>query len=305
MTPDAHTIKELRLDVGDGHELYVQDWGNKEAELPIIFLHGGPGSGTHDGYKQTFIPEKQRVIFFDQRGSGLSTPFGNLAHNTTDDLIEDIEKIAKKLKLNKFILNGGSWGSALALAYGIKYPERIAAMTLRGIFTGAQTEIDWLDEGGYKAFFPDAWESFVASVPEDFKTDPSGYHLGRIFGPDEASSKESAYHYSRLEGSVLRLDDRYTPYPFDEFDPTGTKIELHYMTNRCFMPDNYILDNAHKLTMPIWLIQGRYDMICPPRTAHELNKRLPKSKLIWVIAGHGNERSLYDVNRTILLQLTT
>src|SRR4051812_19735118 len=128
MTPDQHTNQELMLAVGDGHELYIQDWGNSTAKTPIINLHGGPGSGSANRYRKYFDPNKQRVIFFDQRGAGKSTPFGSLEHNTTQDLVEDIEKIAQKLELDTFVLAGGSWGSTLALAYGIAYPKRVAGM---------------------------------------------------------------------------------------------------------------------------------------------------------------------------------
>ena len=304
MTPDEYTISELFLEVGDGHTLYVHDWGKQNAETPIIFLHGGPGSGVKDRYKTTFDPSLQRVIFFDQRGCGKSTPYGSLEHNTTDDLVEDIEKIARLLKLDTFILTGGSWGSCLALAYGLKYPKRVSAMVLRGIFTGSQAEIDYLDQGHFATHFPDVWDKYLDATPAAHQKNPGKYHAARILGNDEQAARESACTYGNLEGALLSLDDRFTPPNPDEYDPTLSKLEVYYMTNRCFMPDRFVMDNAHKLRMPIWLIQGRYDFVCPPVTAYELNEKLLNSRLVWTTAGHGNDRPNYDVHRTILLQLS-
>ncbi|HVS58219.1 MAG TPA: alpha/beta fold hydrolase [Candidatus Saccharimonadales bacterium] len=303
MTPDQHTIQETFIEVGNSHTLYVHDWGNKKA-TPIVYLHGGPGSQCKDGNKDLFDPTTQRVVFFDQRGCGKSLPYGSLEHNTTQALVEDIEKIAAHLKLDKFILTGGSWGSCLALAYGLKYPKRVKAMALRGIFTGSQAEINWLDQGRWSVFFPDAWDKYLDHTPKSHHDNPSHYHFGRALGNDLVAAKESAYAYDNLEGSVIKLDDRFTPDNYEEYDPAGIKIEIAYMQNRCFMPDRFILDNAHKLTMPIWLVQGRYDMVCPPVMAYELHHKLPDSHLTWVTGGHKDEHEGWNILRTILLQLT-
>lgn len=304
MTPDVFTIQETFLDVGSGHELYVYEWGNPRAKTPIVFLHGGPGAAISDKYKQRFDPKQQRVIFFDQRGVGKSLPKGSIEHNTTSELVEDIENLAKHLKLEVFLLTGGSWGSCLALAYAIKYPKRVKALILSGIFTGRESEIGYLNNGDFRIFFPDLWEKYVSSVPEKYQKQPSKYHYERIFGSDPEAAKRSAYAYSELlEGPLLSLDDRYTPDKYDEFDPDPMRIELHYLQNKCFMSEGYIMTNAPKLKMPVWLVQGRYDMVCPPTTAYELHKKLPNSRLVWTIAGHGNDRPNYDVMRTIYLQL--
>jgi proline iminopeptidase len=305
MTPDAFTNQEILLDVGDGHTLYVHDWGNKKAKTPIVFLHGGPGSGCHDRYKERFDPKLQRVIFHDQRGCGRSTPYGSLEHNTTQDLVEDIEKLATKLRLTKFTLTGGSWGSALALMYALKYPKRITKLIVAGVFTGSQSEIDWLDQGYFRIFYPELWQDFIASVPASQQKDPTAYHAKRILGKNEANVISSAEVYANLSGSIMSLDSRPSPAASadENFDPISTKIETFYMQNKCFMPeDRYIMKNAHKLTMPTWIVQGRYDMVCPPVTAHELHQRIKGSKLIWTMASHGNDRSTYDVMRTLFLQ---
>jgi proline iminopeptidase len=304
MNPDQYTLREFYLDVGDGHQLYIQDWGFKDAKHPVVFLHGGPGSSCKDKFKMNFDPNTQRVVFFDQRGSGKSLPKGELKDNDTQKMVDDIEQIIKELKLPGVVLTGGSWGSCLALLFGIKYPKRVHGMVLNGIFTARRSEIDFLDKGGFKAFFPDIWDKYVGSVPEEFKANPSKYHYEKIFGDNPELAKGSAYAYSEmLEGPLLDLDDRYSPDDFEEFDPDGMRIELHYLKNNSFLPDNYIFNNASKLTMPIWLIQGRYDMVCPPVTAYELNKVLPNSRLIWTISGHMISRESWALVKLLQEQL--
>lgn len=303
MTPDDFTNQEFYIPVGDGHELYVQDWGKKDADKTILFLHGGPGSGVSNRYKSTFNPDRQRVIFFDQRGSGQSRPFGSLEHNTTDDLIADIVKILEKLNLKSVVLTGGSWGACLALAFALKHPQMVDAMVLRGIYTGSKRENDWINYGGYRHFFPDVWDAYVAATPDAHKLDPSAYHIPRVLSDDTAKSKQSAYAVSNAEGALLNLDDRFTAGDYEVFEPAMTKIETHFIHNNCFMPDRYILKNAHALTVPTWLIQGRYDAVCPPITAYELSKVMPNCELIWTVAGHGNDRPNYDIQRTLLLQI--
>lgn len=304
MTPDEHTIQETYIDVGDGHTLYVQEWGSPGATVPVIFLHGGPGGSSNDQYKTSLNPSRQRAIFFDQRGCGKSLPCGSREHNTTADLVEDIEKIAAHLRLASFILHGTSWGSCLALAYALRYPKRVHAMVLSGIFTGSQTEIDWINQGGFRDFFPEQWEAYLAQTPKSHRHDPSTYHYKHALGTDAPAAKASAYAYKNLEASVVGLDDRFTPKPFEEFDPGGAQIEMYYLANRCFMPDRFILKNAHKLAMPVWIVQGRYDFVCPPRTAYELHQTLPDCHLIWTTSGHRGERETWNVMRTILAQLT-
>lgn len=304
MTPDAYTIAEHHFSVGDGHTLYVHDWGKKGADRVIINLHGGSGGGTSDRHKNRYDPTRQRVIFFDQRGCGKSTPYGSLEHNTTDKLVEDISTIANKLKLDTFILWGGSWGSCLALAYAIKHPERVSAMVLNGIFTGSQKEIAWLDGGLFSTFYPDAWERYLAATPKEHHNNPTGYHYKRVTSGDYEAAQVSGYAYETLEGSVMALDDRFTPADPTDYDPRSIRMEMHYMAKGCFMPDRHILDNAHKLAMPIWLVQGRYDMVCPPATAYELHKKLPNSELIWTIDGHRADHEAVTVMKTILLNLS-
>lgn len=303
MTPDEFTNQEFFLNVGDSHQLYVHDWGNPKAKTPIIFLHGGPGGSCKNRHKGLYDPKRQRVIFHDQRGCGQSTPYGSLEHNTTQDLVEDIEKIAKHLKLDKFIVVGGSWGSTLAFAYGIKYPEHVAAMVLDGVLTLAKEEIEWLDQGRFQSFFPDVWQEYLDRTPPAHRSNPSAYHFKRILGNDPLAAKESGYAYECLEGDLIWLDNRMEHENFDDYEPDGIRLEVHYLANHVFLPEEYIFKNVHKLTMPIYLIPGRYDFVAPPYIAYKLHQKLPKSELIWTVSGHADERESWNVKRVLLQQL--
>ncbi len=304
MTPDDHTNQELFLDVGDGHQLYVHDWGNPKAKMPILFLHGGPGAGCNDGHKQSFDPAQQRVIFHDQRGSGKSLPAGSLEHNTTHDAANDINKVTERLGIKQFILTGGSWGSLLALVYAIHNPERLHAMVLRGIFTGTTAEEHWLTKGGFKASFPEVWEAYLQNTPTAHHADPSAYHLKQIAEGTPEEQKRSAYAYGNMEYALLSLDDRPKVSSYEDYDPTSIMIETHYAAHKYWLEERFVLDNAHKLTMPVFLVHGRYDMLCPPLGAYQLHQNLPHSQLIWTVAGHsGGDRANYDTARALLLQL--
>jgi proline iminopeptidase len=303
MQTDSYTNQELTIDVGSGHKLYVYDWGCKTAEVPFIFLHGGPGGSIKDKYKSIFDPRIHRVIFFNQRGSGLSTPLGTLENNTTDDLVSDISKIADELQIEKFNLHGTSWGSTLALAYAIAHPERVASLVIGGVFTGSQSEIDWLTHGKFKTYYPDIWQDYLDRTPEQHRDDPSAYHFDKAFNGSPEEQKASCYAYECLEGGVVRLDDRSAPDDYATYDPTGIRIEMHYVRNNCFMPDRYILENCDKLTMPVFIVQGRYDMVCPPITAYELHKKIKHSQLYWTLSGHAVDHEGENVFRSIVAQM--
>jgi proline iminopeptidase len=301
MKPDTYTISEEMLAVGDGHTLYVQEWGKQNAKQTFLFLHGGPGSGCNDGHKALFNGSRDHVVFFDQRGAGRSIPAGSLVANTTEHLVQDIQTILDHFALNQVVIVGDSWGSTLALAYALAHPERVSAMVLRGIFTGTKREIDYLNKGAFRIFFPEVWEAFVARTPEAYREDPAAYHTPRATGDDQAAVAEAAYAYSELESSVSMLDDRRTAGDRATFNPNGSRIEIHYLQNQCFIEDEYILSNAHRLLMPVWIVQGRYDMVCPPITAYELDRVLPTSELIFTISGHsGNDRGNQDIIKTII-----
>ena len=303
MQNDTHTNQELTIDVGDGHNLHVYDWGNKDAEMPFIFLHGGPGSSVKDKHKSAFDPLKQRVVFFDQRGSGLSTPTGSLENNTTADLISDISKIADQLQIKKFALHGTSWGSTLALAYTIAHPERVAALVIGDIFTGSKSESSWIDQGKFKTFYPDVWESYLERTPQQYRDDPSAYHLDKVINGTPEEQKASGYAYDSMESGVMKLDDRIVPEDYADYDPSGIRIEMYYLSNGCFMPDRYILDNTAALTMPVHIVQGRYDMVCPPETAFQLHKSIKNSHLYWTLSGHAVDHECQNIFRAIMANL--
>lgn len=301
MELDQNTIEEVMLDVGDGHQLYIQVWGNPDATDWNIHFHGGPGSATRDKHKTIFDPTRHKVIFYHQRGAGRSTPYGSLDNNTTEHLVSDINKILDHFKVDKATFVGGSWGSALPLIYAVQYPDRVNRMVLRGIFTGTKREIDHIDAGGFRDFFPELWEEYQASVPDEFKDQPSNYHVPRILGDDEQAMRSSAMVYSSIEGSMLRLDDRRYAIDEETFDPTPMRIMAHYLSQTCFIEDEYVFKNAHKLTMSIELVQGRYDMVCPPYAAYRLHKLVPNSRLHWTLTGHsGSDRETWSVMRSLI-----
>lgn len=304
MTPDEHTNQELMLDVGGGHKIYVHDWGKVDAPTSILFVHGGPGNGSQDRDKQKFDPATQRVIFYDQRGCGKSIPYGSLEHNTTPELVADIQNILNELQLEKVILIGGSWAPCLALAFGLAHPERVSGMILYGIFTGAHNETDWLTNGGYKEFFPEVWERYVASTPAEHSDNPTAYHLERAFGDDSEAAKRSIYTYNEMELALLKLDEQYVMEPYETYDPVPLRIEMHYVANNFFLEPDYIINNASRLTMPITIVHGRYDMVCPPRNAYRLHKTLPNSKLIWTINGHLNQHEAKNIVKLVLERAT-
>jgi proline iminopeptidase len=304
MKPDSYTIQEIFLDVGDSHKLYIQEWGNPKAKTPIIFLHGGPGDGTSDRVKSRFDPEHQRLIFFDQRGSGNSLPYGELKFNTTTDLISDINKIADKLKLDKFIISGNSWGSLLSLAYALEHPERLIGVVVSGVFLGSRNELDWIAEGGFKNFYPEAWDKLLAQTPKQDQASPLDYHFEQVKSNEFELAKKSAFVYHSLEGSLLRLDDRPMRDDYSKYDPTAAFIAVHYMSNNCFIEDNYILNNAKNINLPVRIIQGRYDMVSPPITAYLLNERLPNSRLSWSINGHIGEHEAANIMKLAYLELS-
>lgn len=291
MSPDNFTIQEALIPVSSKHTLYAQEWGNPDAENCFIFLHGGPGSGCSDSAKLLFNPCLQRVIFFDQRGSGKSLPTGSLQQNTTSQLVGDISRVADFFGIQSFILVGGSWGSTLALCYALAQPKRVIAMVLRGIFLGTKSEIDFIEQGRFGEFFPDIWDAFLQQTPENFHGNPAAYHVPRILGQNKLAQKQSAFVYAQLQTALSQLQQPVLPVDFASFDVHKIVIETHYTANCCFIENNYILRNASKLTMPIAIVQGRYDFVCPPVTAQLLASELRNATLEFTTAGHSGTDS--------------
>lgn len=250
-----------------------------------------------------FTPSEQRIIFFDQRGSGRSLPQGSRENNTTTELIGDIEKIRKRFDLSKVILLGGSWGSTLALYYAIEHPKSVMGMVLSGIWMGTQEESAFLDKGQVKLFFPEVWQQYLDRTPAKHRGNPTSYHFDKALNGTETQQKESSFAYQSFVYGCLRLNHYPSLSNYENYDPSGFQIAIHYLANRCFMPENYIKKNIHKLTMPVWMVQGRYDMICPPVTAYRLNSELPNSRLSMTVAGHSSEHETWNLIQTLLTQM--
>lgn len=302
---DEFTIANGHLPVGDGHEIYYEFWGNPDAESVILSFHGGPGGQFKDKHKYIFDPKTQAVILFDQRGCGNSMPYGKREHNTTDDTIADAVKLLEHLKINSVHIYGGSWGSALALLFAIREPKRVKNVIVNGVFTGSQAEIDFLDKGLFVRHYPEVWERFQASVPVVHRNDPAAYHYEMLNNDNPDVRKKSAKALEELEMPLLGFDwpgyddIKRDAISTDSYDEVPYMIYAHYLSNECFLPDAYILKNAHTITAPLYIVQGRYDMACPPITAYTVHKAVPGSKLFMTLGSHGRDPE----NRTALKTL--
>ncbi len=284
------------LKVTDGHKLHYTVKGNTHG-LPVLYLHGGPGGGCSQAVQRFFDFRRNRVIFLDQRGAGKSRPFATTKNNTTDHLVEDINRLLDHLGLEKVFLFGGSWGSTLALVYAIRYPERVTGLLLRGIFLATHAENNFYLRGGMKQFFPDVWNRFISHVPTRHKTDPAIFYEKQMNSRVSEIRRAFAYEWAFYEYSIAKLcttdkktDAAIKGFPFEAL----SRLEAHYITRNCFLPDNYILENCSRIKhLPVSIVQGRYDMICPPSAAFELHSKLPKSVLRIETSGHsGGEKPI-------------
>lgn len=289
----AKSYKSEYLKVSPIHNLYIEQAGNPKG-IPVVHLHGGPGSNSGPKYTKFYNPEKYRIVIFDQRGCGKSTPLGEIRQNTTQDLVSDMEKIRKHLGIDKWIVSGGSWGSTLALAYAEKFPNNVTALILRGIFTFRKFELDWVEKSGANYFFPEEWERFKNFIPNIEQDDLAKAYAKRVFGKDINARNEAVRNADFWEMSIANLIPKI-PKELKEVtdkEVASTKIFYHYEINNGFLTEGEILKNAHKLkNIPGIIIQGQYDMVCPPITAWELHKAWPKSKLEIVMGGHHNTSS--------------
>jgi proline iminopeptidase len=285
------------LDVGDGHRLYWETSGNPAGE-PVVFLHGGPGSGCSDGHRRLFDPAAYRIVLFDQRNCGRSMPSaGNpavsLETNTTGHLVADIERLRRHLGIERWMVFGGSWGSALALAYAQEHPDRVGELILRGVFTLRRREISWYyREGGASLLFPDRWEEFVAPIPEAERGDLIGAYHRRLTHPDLFTRVRAARAWCRWEGSTVTLrPDPGWASAFGASDRTlvsSARIENHYFRNGGFVDEGRLLANVARIRhIPCVIVQGRYDVCTPVATAWELSRAWPEADLrIVPDAGH-------------------
>lgn len=279
------------LAVSPVHTLYYEQCGNPEGQA-VVFLHGGPGGGIVDLYRRFFDPAAYRIVLFDQRGSGRSTPHANLEDNTTWHLVQDIEKLREHLGIESWMVFGGSWGSTLSLAYAEMHPERVRALALRGIFLCRPEEIRWFYQEGASAIFPDVWEEYLRVIPEAERGDMlSAYHR-RLTSEDEAVRLEAARAWSIWEGSTSKLfpdANLISHFGEEHLALALARIECHYfMNNAFFETDNYLIENVGKIRhIPAVIVQGRYDVVCPMMSAWELRRAWPEAELqIIPDAGH-------------------
>jgi proline iminopeptidase len=289
--PEIEPFHSGYFQVSDIHSIYFEESGNPHGK-PVVFLHGGPGAGCGSIHRRFFDPAFYRIVLFDQRGAGKSTPYASLEENTTWDLVEDIEKIRKNLGIDRWIVFGGSWGSTLALSYAITYPAQVIGLILRGIFLCRKSEIDWFYQGGASNIFPDAWEKYLAPIPVEERNNLVQNYYNRLTSPTESVQLEAAIAWSVWEASTSKLYtdiDAIEKYEDPHTALAFARIEAHYFIHSAFMPsDSYLLECASRIKhIPCRIIQGRYDMVCPITTAWDLNRVMPSIDLrIIPDAGH-------------------
>ncbi|OGA26477.1 MAG: prolyl aminopeptidase [Betaproteobacteria bacterium RIFCSPLOWO2_02_FULL_65_24] len=275
---DPHASGMLRLD--GLHCMYWEECGNPRG-IPAVFLHGGPGAGSAPGHRRFFNPETYRIVVYDQRGAGRSIPLGELRDNTTPHLVEDLETLRRHLKIDRWLVFGGSWGSTLALAYAETHPERCLGLVLRGIFLCRKSEIDWFLHG-IRTLYPEPWDRFASFLDPHERGDLLRSYFRRLTDPDPAVHMPAARSWSVYEGScstLLPSPDTVAYFAGDVVALGLARIEAHYFINDIFLPENALLENARKLgPIPGIIVQGRYDVVCPAVTAHELAAAWPQAR---------------------------
>lgn len=290
MYPPIEPYAHGHLDTGDGHQVYWERCGNP-AGKPAVFLHGGPGGGCSPDHRRLFDPARYDILLFDQRGCGRSTPYASLDNNTTSHLVADIERLREMVGAEQWLVFGGSWGSALAIAYAETHPERVSALIVRGIFTMRRAELLWYYQEGASWLFPDLWEEYLAPIPVDERGDLMNAYHRRLTGDDEVAKLEAARAWSRWEGRTITLRPNQTladHFSDGHFALAFARIENHYFVNAGFVDEGQLLRDAYRLAnIPGVIVQGRYDIATPVRTAWDLAKVWPSAKLeIVPDAGH-------------------
>lgn len=294
------------LQVSNLHYIYFEQAGNPQGQ-PVVFLHGGPGGGINSIYRQYFDPQKWRIILFDQRGCGLSTPHAELRENTTWELVSDIEKLRTHLGIDQWVVFGGSWGSTLSLAYSQTHPKACKGLILRGIFLLRQQELRWFYQEGASYIFPDAWEAYLQPIPVAERHDLITAYHKRLTSDDRTIRAEAARAWSIWEGSTSKLlPDPGLQQRFgeDQFADAFARIECHYFVNRGFLEtEDQLLRNCDRIRhLPTVIIQGRYDVVCPMASAWELHQALPEAEFI-IVADAGHSMTEPGI-RSALIQAT-
>ncbi|MBC7137524.1 MAG: prolyl aminopeptidase [Defluviimonas sp.] len=287
--PPADPFDQRMLEVGEGHRLYMEQCGHPQG-LPVLVLHGGPGGGCSPAMRRYFDPSVYRTVLFDQRGCGRSRPHAAVEANTTWHLVADIERIRETLGIDRWIVFGGSWGATLALVYAQAHPDRVAHLVLRGVFLATQAELDWFYGGGAGAFWPDLWADFLRPIPEDERGDLIAAYHRRLFCGDHAIEARHAGIWAHWENALASID--HVPLPGEapsDYARAFARLENHYFANAAFLEeDGQILRQRRRIEhIPASIVQGRYDMICPPVSAWKLAEGWPRARLRMVpAAGH-------------------
>lgn len=288
--PEIEPYEHGWLDVGDGHRVYWELCGNPKGK-PVVFLHGGPGGGCSPNQRRQFDPKRYRILLFDQRGCGRSTPYASLEANTTWHLVADIERLREMLGVERWMVFGGSWGSTLALAYAETHPERVTELVVRGIFTLRRSELLWYYQEGASWLFPEKWERYLAPIPENERGDLMAAYRRRLTDPDPAVQRAAARAWSLWEGETITLlpDEANTNQFGDEhYAIAFARIENHYFVHAGWLEEGQLIRDAGRLKdIPGIIVQGRYDVATPASTAWDLHKAWPEARFIMVPdAGH-------------------
>ncbi|KTC99913.1 prolyl aminopeptidase [Legionella erythra] len=293
--PAIQPYKRHELAVDSLHTLYLEETGNPEG-LPVIALHPGPGAGGSAYLRRFFDPQVYRIIIFDQRGCGRSLPHSEIRHNTTQDLLDDIDTIRTHLSINRFMLFGGGWGSLLALLYAELYPQQVCGLLLHRIFLGRPRDVAWFYQQGASLIYPDYWQEFLSIVPTDRRSEIPQYYAECLQGNNELARMSAAKNWALWQARCSSLQPHLSvidQYSEPHFALALATLESHYIVNHYFIEENQVLNNAHKIRhVPTYLVHGRYDMVCPLAGAWDLHRALPTSNLSIVRdAGHSDREA--------------
>lgn len=288
--PEIEPYDSGHLETGDGHAIYWERVGTPGAKR-AVFLHGGPGAGLNTFQRRVFDPGRYDVLLFDQRGCGKSTPFAALDNNTTWHLVADIERLREMAGFDRWLVFGGSWGSTLGLAYAQRHPERVSELVLRGIFALRRSELLWYYQHGASLIFPDKWQDFLAPIPPEERVDLMAAYRRRLVGPDKADRLAAAKAWARWEGETITLlPDPGVSSTFygDDYALAFSRIENHYFTHAGWLEEGQLIRDAARLRdIPAVIIQGRYDIACPPQTAWDLHEAWPEAEFV-MVEGEGH-----------------
>lgn len=305
------STKSFKFPTSDGHTLHVEESGNPLG-IPTLFLHGGPGAGIGQNYQWPFVGDNYRLIGFDQRGCGRSQPFGSCAHNSTAELVKDIEALRVFFNVKKWLLFGGSWGSTLALAYAIAYPNNVSGMVLRGIFLGRGEDADWFisNTQGASQVFPMEYEKFSAgfSKPITYKNSKPlcQWYFDKLTDSDENVRNDAASRWFNWEGNISKLQKVESPaidYASNQQIYSLALLECHYLLNTCFLPENHILGNCNLIRhIPLYIVHGRYDMVCKCESAIKLHRAMPGSELT-IVEDAGHSMTEKGIGKALVIAL--